>query len=60
MNSPLFAIHYRSASHECQSLEWITPSGWSTDQTRACFERRHPGATVLSIINLTSPAAALL
>jgi hypothetical protein len=50
----VYLITYHSCRHDHlttnqppSQMEWITPKGWSAEQSKTTFELRHPGATVL-------------
>ena len=51
---PTFAIHYTASNNEKHDTEWITPTGWTADQAVACFQQRHPGTVVVSILDIGS------
>lgn len=36
-------------NNEQINIEWIVPTGWSSDETRQCFELQHPQAEIISI-----------
>jgi hypothetical protein len=43
-----YIITYQQNNEEHQ-LEWVAPTGWSTDTIRECFEQQFPSAVLLQI-----------
>jgi len=43
-----YTITYRK-NNEQITIEWITPTGWSTAEIRQSFERQYPEAEIIKL-----------
>ena len=46
-------------TNEPCTTEWVTPTGWTAQQAREAFERRHPGTCVLRCDDLGNPYSSV-
>ena len=53
---PVLTIYYTVAEQNhaiSEEIEWVSPSGWTIDQSIESFKSRHPSANVTGFDELT-------